>query len=211
MAYASEFIIALLVAVGCGALIGIERQIHGSPAGLRTHMLVCMGSAITCLVSVYSSQLGVVGDVFRIAAQVISGIGFLGAGMIVFRHYSIIGLTTAAGIWTTAIIGLLAGYGFYLCAFIASAAVLIINTAILALEFEFRQVKVFYIELDDMHFTNTFMAKLQRETDYYYYKITQSKTATPGHIGVIIKIKKYKPADLDYLLSIDHVVFASED
>ena len=115
--------IRLLVSVVIGSLIGIEREKHGRAAGIRTHILVCLGSALTSLMSIFISEmLGASGDVFRISAQVISGIGFLGAGMIILKGDNVItGLTTAAGVWATAIIGIAVGYGFYSGAVIATA------------------------------------------------------------------------------------------
>src|SRR5690349_6767845 len=101
------FTLSLLLSVVLGGLIGLERELHGHPAGLRTHILVCMGSALITLVSVYSANLnGVRSDPTRISAQIVTGIGFLGAGAIIREGGSIRGLTTAASLWTTAAIGL---------------------------------------------------------------------------------------------------------
>ena len=96
-----------------GSLIGSERARHGRAAGMRTHILVCLGACMTSMTSMYVADiLGSDGDVFRIPAQVISGIGFLGAGMIILKSNNMItGLTTAAGVWTTATIGVALGYG----------------------------------------------------------------------------------------------------
>ena len=115
-------IIRLFAAALMGGLIGSERGRHGRAAGLRTHILVCVGAAMTSLTSMYLSEaLGFNGDVARISAQVISGIGFLGAGTILIRNSSVItGLTTAAGMWATAAIGVAVGYGFYSGAVIAT-------------------------------------------------------------------------------------------
>ena len=97
------------LAVLIGGLIGSERARHGRAAGMRTHILVCLGACLTAMTSLYVVNVaGVPGDVFRISAQAISGVGFLGAGMIVLKNNStIIGLTTAAGVWTTGAIGVL--------------------------------------------------------------------------------------------------------
>ena len=96
-----------LAAVVIGGLIGSERARHGRAAGMRTHILVCLGACMTSMTSMFVSDvLGNNGDVFRIPAQVVSGIGFLGAGMIILKNNNMItGLTTAAGVWTTATIG----------------------------------------------------------------------------------------------------------
>ena len=112
--------VRLLLALIMGGLIGMERGRHGRAAGMRTHILVCVGSCMTALVGIYIMSINPGENITRIAAQVISGIGFLGAGTIMIRNQSIItGLTTAAGVWCTATIGIALGYGFYLGAYIA--------------------------------------------------------------------------------------------
>jgi len=123
-----EVIIRLVVAAVVGGLIGFERESHGRAAGLRTHTLVCMASALIMLVSVYCSQVTkIIGisDPSRIAAGVITGLGFLGAGTIMRFKASVKGLTTAASLWTVGAIGLTIGIGFYSAAFLATAIVLI--------------------------------------------------------------------------------------
>src|SRR5881227_2783375 len=94
--------VALMLSVLMGGLIGLEREIHGHPAGLRTHILVCLGATLMTLVSVNMGN----GSNDRIAAQIVSGIGFLGAGAIIREGVSIRGLTTAASIWATAGVGI---------------------------------------------------------------------------------------------------------
>ena len=109
--------VRLLLAMAFGGTIGFERGIRQRAAGLRTHMLLCVGAASTMLVSQYISASYGVGDPARLSAQVISGIGFLGAGtIIVTRRNQIKGLTTAATLWATACMGLAVGVGFYECA-----------------------------------------------------------------------------------------------
>ena len=104
----------LTLAVICGGLIGAEREVKRRPAGFRTHILICLGSAITTLTSQYLLFQHLYNDIARLGAQVISGIGFVGAGtIIVTRDKRVKGLTTAAGLWTSAIIGLTFGGGFY--------------------------------------------------------------------------------------------------
>jgi len=114
--------IRLVLAVLAGGIIGHERGKHGSAAGLRTHILVCIGSAMSSLTGYYVFHtLGIEGDVLRLSAQVVSGIGFLGAGMIIVKNSNIVtGLTTAAGMWATSAIGIALGFGFYSGAAIAT-------------------------------------------------------------------------------------------
>lgn len=111
-----EAIIRLMLAMVVGGLVGLEREIHDRPAGLRTHILVCLGAALIMIISVRVS-LSMVGitesDPARIAAQVVSGIGFLGAGTILREGATVRGLTTAASLWMAAALGLGAGAGLY--------------------------------------------------------------------------------------------------
>ncbi len=120
------------VAAIAGGLIGFERSYHGRPAGFRTHTLVCMASSILMLVTIYQKQW-FVGDVetvridpTRMAQGVMTGIGFLGAGVIMKEGLSVRGLTTAASIWITAAIGVLAGVGFYSAVFIGTIFALVV-------------------------------------------------------------------------------------
>ena len=118
-----EITIRLSVALLLGGIIGIEREFRAKDAGFRTHFLVCVGSALFCVVSQYGFGDGAK-DVSRVAAQVVSGIGFLGAGTIIFQKNVIRGLTTAAGLWVTAAIGLACGTGMLLVALVATVLVL---------------------------------------------------------------------------------------
>lgn len=114
-----EILARLLVALGAGAAIGFERSYHGRPAGFRTHALVCTASSLLMLVTVYeghwmrTAPALVQLDPTRMAQGIMTGIGFLGAGVIIKEGFSVRGLTTAASIWITAAIGILAGIGFY--------------------------------------------------------------------------------------------------
>ncbi|MDY3225218.1 MAG: MgtC/SapB family protein [Candidatus Faecousia sp.] len=107
--------VRMCLAVLCGGMIGLERTYRRRPAGFRTHMLICLGAAITTLTSQFLVlYMGYYTDMARIGAQVVAGIGFIGAGtIIVTRHQRVKGLTTAAGLWAAAIVGLALGAGFY--------------------------------------------------------------------------------------------------
>ena len=119
-----EVTIRLVVALLLGGIIGVEREFRAKDAGFRTHFLVSVGSALFCVVSQYGfgEELK---DASRVAAQVVSGIGFLGAGTFIFQKNVIRGLTTAAGLWVTAAIGLACGTGMLLIAAVSTALVLI--------------------------------------------------------------------------------------
>lgn len=119
-----EISFRLLVALLLGGIIGIEREFRSKEAGFRTHFLVALGSALFCIVSQYGFGFDLK-DSSRVAAQVVSGIGFLGAGTIIFQKNMVRGLTTAAGLWVTAAIGLACGTGMFAAAFVATALVLL--------------------------------------------------------------------------------------
>ena len=117
----------MVLAVVCGGIIGIEREYKRRPAGFRTHILICLGAAMTTLTSQYLYLvLGQYTDMARLGAQVVAGIGFIGAGtIIVTRRQRVKGLTTAAGLWAAAIIGLALGGGFYEGGLFATLLILI--------------------------------------------------------------------------------------
>lgn len=119
-----EITLRLFVALLLGGIIGIEREFRSKDAGFRTHFLVALGSALFCIVSQYGFGADLK-DSSRVAAQVVSGIGFLGAGTIIFRKNMVHGLTTAAGLWVTAAIGLACGTGMYAAAGIATGMILL--------------------------------------------------------------------------------------
>ncbi|HEX7342417.1 MAG TPA: MgtC/SapB family protein [Rhodanobacteraceae bacterium] len=139
-----EVLERLLLAAFLGGVIGWERERREWAAGLRTHMLVCLGAALAIIVSAFgfSDVLGTPGvilDPSRIAAQVVSGIGFLGAGTIMFlqREHVIRGLTTAAGLWAVAAIGLAVGSGMYVAAVLTTAVAWVIMAGLKPLERRF--------------------------------------------------------------------------
>lgn len=129
------FIFRLLLAAACGCIIGYERKNRGKGAGVRTHTIVALASALMMIISKYgffdlSDYSGMRGtDPARIAAQVVSGVGFLGAGMIYFNRHLVRGLTTAAGVWATAGVGLAMGAGLYAIAI--AATVLVVLTQVI--------------------------------------------------------------------------------
>ncbi len=118
-------VLRLLLAAGLGAIIGYQRERFKKPAGFRTHMLIAIGAALFTLASIYA--FGAQSDPSRIAAGIVTGIGFLGAGAILHPTEGIVaGLTTAASMWTTAAIGLAVGSGLYLVSVVATILVFIV-------------------------------------------------------------------------------------
>ncbi|MDE3314557.1 MgtC/SapB family protein [Lacticaseibacillus zeae] len=130
-----ELVIRLLVAAFCGFAIGFERKNRFKNAGIRTHMIVALGSALIMIVSKYGffdilNLKNIALDPSRVAAQIVSGVSFLGAGAILVRHNNVNGLTTAAGVWTTAAVGMAIGAKLYILGLSATALVLCIQVVL---------------------------------------------------------------------------------
>jgi len=128
--------VRLLLAVLCGGIVGIEREYKRRPAGFRTHILICLGAAMTTMTSQYLLLvMHYPTDITRLGAQVVAGIGFIGAGsIIVTRRQRVRGLTTAAGLWASAIVGLCLGVGFYEGALLATVLILLAELLLSRLE-----------------------------------------------------------------------------
>ncbi len=133
-----ETYMGILAAAFLGSLIGLERELHGQPAGLRTHMILAVGAALAAVLSISYSEFisnpRLPSDPGRIVAQVVSGVGFLGAGAIMKLGVTVKGLTTASSLWTTAIVGIACGSQYYEVAGFTTAIVLVILTVINYLE-----------------------------------------------------------------------------
>ena len=156
-----EVIIRLVLAVVVGGLIGYEREIKSRPAGFRTHILVCLGAAIASMIQLYSIQdttnmilqhpeleSALKADIGRLGAQVITGVGFLGAGTIIHEKGAVRGLTTAASIWTVACIGLAVGLGYYSLAVLSTICVFIVLVFLKVFEVRlFKNANIFKIEI----------------------------------------------------------------
>lgn len=150
-----SLLLRTVLAVVIGAILGIERGKRNRPAGLRTYMLVCLGSAIVMMTNQYIYQCCNTGDPVRMGAQVISGIGFLGAGtIIVTQRNQIRGITTAAALWTSACLGLAIGIGFYEIAILGGGTVLLILSVMQRLDAKMKHTKNvydIYVELKSKH------------------------------------------------------------
>lgn len=127
-------IVSLLIAALLGGLIGLEREREQRPAGLRTYMLVCVGSALFTILSINAFPSELPRDTARVAAQIVTGIGFLGAGTVWRSHDRVSGLTTAAGLWVAAAIGMAVGAGMGLLALAATVLVLVVLSVFLRAE-----------------------------------------------------------------------------
>lgn len=174
-------ILRLLLAAGCGFAIGFERTWRRRTAGLRTHILICLGAAITTLTSQYLYlDMHYYTDIARLGAQVIAGLGFIGAGtIIVTRHQRIKGLTTAAGLWSCGIIGLAIGSGFYEGGIIAAGLMLFAELIITRLEHNIldrsRDFSL-YIEYDNTGALNSIITLIRQEN----FKLLNIEVARPN-------------------------------
>ena len=206
-----HMILRLALSVVIGGIIGMERGRHGRAAGMRTHILVCLGATMAAMTGLFiNSELGDTGDISRIAAQVISGVGFLGAGMIILKNGSVVtGLTTAAGVWTTATIGIALGYGFYLGAGIAAFMFLITTLLLAKLERTKQKSELIYFEIENMHTLNETLKEIE-ETFLISgdYVIVSPKSGKQGNLGINITVEKKLKIKPEMLCKIKNVVFA---
>lgn len=184
----------IILAMLLGGILGIERGRKHRPAGFRTYMLVCLGTTIVMLTNQYVYEMYGGGDPVRMGAQVVSGIGFLGAGtIIVTGHNQVKGLTTAAGLWTAACIGLAIGVGFYEGAIIGGLAIIVIlmyfhkvDGFILG---KSKQMEI-YVESESLRQLNTFlrMAK-QQNLEIRDVILEQTAKQEQAGLGAIVMIK----------------------
>lgn len=187
-----SILVRVLLASVFGGLIGSERGRHGRAAGMRTHILVCLGSAITAMTGLYAVEvLNYTGDVFRISAQVISGIGFLGAGTILVRNRSIVtGLTTAAGMWATASIGIALGYGFYMGAIFAVMLILVILPILGRVEYKRKLLSSLYLEVEDINCTGVLVEQIRALLgETLTVQIIAPKSTCNGHVGLQLLVR----------------------
>ena len=199
----SEWEIILKLALSCilGCIIGLERESLNRPAGLRTYTLVCMGSALAMVVSLemyYQFQATVNADPGRIAAQVVSGIGFIGAGTIIREGPTIRGLTTAAGIWVVGCIGLAVGAGMYVPAIATSILVLFILIYFRKLEERvsgMRDYRAFSMIVDDIPGQVGRIGSAVGDLGVSIKNIQLSETDEPGRIEVELLV--VLPPNLD--------------
>lgn len=209
--------VRLLLAVACGFVIGLERTRKRRPAGLRTYMLVCLGAAIVMLTSEFLSQYYPNQEITRMAAQVITGIGFLGAGTImVTRYYRVKGLTTAAGLWCAACLGIAIGAGFYFGSILVCVLMLLIMTFADRFESSYtRRLRCLnlYIILEDVTKLQRFVHSL-KETEIAMSDVETAKADSGHGIGLFCQLRfpaKMTEADaLQVVESSDGVLFAKQ-
>ncbi len=215
---AATVVIRVLLAALAGALVGLEREFHGRAAGMRTHMMVALGAALAAMIGLFTvHELGISSDPMRVGAQVISGVGFLGAGTILLRGGGsrITGLTTAAGLWTAASIGLAVGIGFYVGAFMTVFAVMLTFTLVTGVEHFLnrkRQRMAIYLELEHVDAVRPMLDMLRTEYGLLEAQITPPRSGTAPHVGMEILVRvpqKLSTAEnLKRFTDLPRVVFA---
>lgn len=175
----------------CGGVLGIERGKTNQPAGMRTYMLVCMGAAVVMMTGQYTYIHFGSGDPARLGAQVISGIGFLGAGSIVSIKAKVKGLTTAAGLWVAACIGLGIGIGFYSGAVVSTVAVYVTITKFKSVENVFTAYDTWfraYIKFETMEVIPGFSNALEKE-GLILGEIQLNKKQSKDYTSAVVMIK----------------------
>lgn len=182
-----EFIIRILVASIIGGIIGLEREYRAKEAGFRTHFLVALGSALFMVVSQYGFDLSnekivnISLDPSRIASQVVTGIGFIGAGIIIFQKHVVRGLTTAAGLWVTSAIGLACGSGLYTLAITSMILVLVCLEVLhfVVRNVEFKTITATFSSSSKGSIIQAIDTLRDRNIDIRTYSLRQDKTHTP--------------------------------
>ena len=209
----------IFAAVLIGGLLGLERGLKNRAAGLRTYMLVCVGACIIMLTNQYIYQCFGSGDPVRMGAQVVSGIGFLGAGtIIVTRRSQIKGLTTAAGLWSSAGVGLALGIGFYEAAIAGAVAIFVIMTLLQRMDDRLHRknrVLEIYLELSHEISLGDFLRQVrQQEVEISDIQREQDSDAEAGIRAYIALIKIKKRLDhvniTEMLQNIPGVVYVEE-
>lgn len=192
----SAFSVALrmLLAVLCGGLIGLEREFKRRPAGFRTHILICLGAAITTLTSQFLYlYMHYYTDMARLGAQVIAGIGFIGAGTIITRRERVKGLTTAAGLWASATVGLAIGAGFYEGAVIATVLIILAEWIFARLEYwllDNAPEANLYIEYENKSVLGNILEYFrQKNIKIVNLEITRSKTTAKHNACAIVNLR----------------------
>ena len=204
-----EFVLRLLAATVMGAAIGIEREYHAKEAGLRTHLLVALGSCLFMILSIhgFDFMLGrdhVSFDPSRIASQVVTGIGFIGAGTIILQKQAVRGLTTAAGLWVTAAIGLACGNGMFLIALITTAVVLVsLGVINLYMPYFAQRERHVTFQVADYQTLTEVLENLRREKiTVLNYEMHKDAEENAGKMSVTLEIRMRRYGNIREITSI---------
>ena len=181
-------LIRLVLAMIMGGAIGLERGKQGRAAGMRTHIFVCLGATLTTMIGYFSLMQFQTGDPLRIAAQVISGIGFLGVGTILIKgRFQITGLTTAAGLWCAAAIGIALGAGFYEGAIITFICSALTVSTLWRVEYILNKKNRrfgIYVEISSDKYIRTTIDLLNERYRVTDIQVTSPRSGTQGNVGI---------------------------
>ena len=182
-------ILRLVLAMLFGGAVGLERGKQGRAAGMRTHIFVCLGATLTTMIGFHAAErLGSVGDPLRVAAQVVSGIGFLGVGTILIKgRFQITGLTTAAGMWCAAAIGIALGAGFYEGALITFVCSLLTVTTLWRVEYIINKKNRrfgIYLEISSDKHVREAIDLLESTYKISDIQVTAPRSGTQGNVGI---------------------------
>lgn len=210
----------LLFAVVCGGLVGLEREYKRRPAGFRTHILICLGAVMATMTGQFLGQyMGYDTDMARLGAQVVAGVGFIGAGtIIVTKRQRVKGLTTAAGLWTVAIVGLCLGAGFYEGGLVVTLLVLLAELVFAKLEHRMLrsspEVNLFVEYTDKRALDETLQLFRERKIKVLDVEITRSRASESHNACVIFSLRLNKktllPKLQEKLTAIDKIVSVEE-
>ena len=214
-------LLKVTLAIIISGIIGMERRKQGRAAGMRTHILVCLGATLTAMTGVYANQaLGFSSDPLRVAAQVISGIGFLGVGTILIKgRFQITGLTTAAGLWCGAAIGIALGIGFWEGALVTALAEVLVTTILHRLEYRLTHKNSrfgIYVEINSDKYVRKILDHLTGEYPITDMQVTSPRSGIAGNVGIEANVHAYNKPELTpdaisvSLESLPEVVFAIE-
>jgi putative Mg2+ transporter-C (MgtC) family protein len=207
-----EAIVPIALSLVCGGVLGIERGRKKRPAGLRTYMLVCLGATLVMMTNAHIFAETGSGDMTRMGAQVVSGIGFLGAGTIITTgHNRVKGLTTAAGLWSTACIGLAIGSGYYAGAIVGTVMIFVVMVTLHSLDSWItgkEKTLILYIEYDDI-------SAVHRVTDFVKaQKIMVSDIEMESQRSAVITMhlqtREVHTKLIDKIAALEGIIFAEE-
>ena len=210
-----------VLAIFMGGVIGMERGKQGRAAGMRTHILVCLGAALTAMTGEFAyAALDHTGDPLRVAAQVISGIGFLGVGTILIKgRFMITGLTTAAGLWAAAAIGIALGIKFYVGATVVFVGTIVTMTVLHRFEYRVTHKNTrygMYVEITGTQHVKKITKHLIENYSVTDVQVTPPRSGATGNVGIEVVVHAYDNEQLtpEYMSNkldeLEEVVFAIE-
>lgn len=204
-----RMLLDLLLSVVLGFAIGMERRIRSKEAGIRTHTIVCVGSALMMIVSKYA--FGNMADTSRVAAQIVSGVGFLGAGIIVYKKHEVRGLTTAAGVWATAGVGMACGGRLYILA-LGATAILIAAQFIFHIRWRVFRAKRYYSVKIEFIYTSDENLKVKEMfgTDRFNHLVIKREDGRVIYSATLNTDKEFSSTRLNQIIAENDFIYSIE-